>query len=344
MGQVANSRMVIGRVAEAHALFAQSVSVAQSLAHTPALLMSLTYGGVAHFFQSRYAEAEAAETEASRIAAQSRNAFYLALSQMYLGFTRANAGRISDALRALNEALDMARRNGNQIVLSRAPNAAGWIHREMGNLREAIEYNEACVETARQAGANEAQSHALINLVHDYTLAGEPAKALAAIERVDSLFDRELWNRWRFFDIRHQAAAAEYWFAARNLDRAGEHARLLLTNAKRYGVPKYIAIAHRLLGEIAARWGNFNDAEQELAYSLEPFAANPAPLVEWRNHAALGRVLLHAGGRNAAAREAFSRAAGVLHQISANITDPALRSVFLDVPEVRQVISEASTF
>jgi tetratricopeptide (TPR) repeat protein len=341
-GQLAGSQIVVGRVAEAHALFEQSIPAARSLGHVPALLQGLTYSGVAHFLQSEYKEAVTAETEASRLATESRNAFFLALSLTYLGFSLANQGRISEALASMHEALAMARRNGNQIVLARAPNGVGWVHREIGNLRVAIEYDEACVETARRANANEAESNALINLVYDYAAAGEDAKALAAMQSVDALYDLEIWMRWRFFDIRQQAAGAEFWLAARNLDRAEEHARRLLANAQRYGVPKYIAIAHRLLGEIATVSGDANAAEEEFIQSLQPFAKNPAPLVEWRNHAAFGRLLLEKR-RPAAAHDSFSRAAVVLQKIYESITEPELRSVFLDEPAVRQVIAESGS-
>ena len=82
-------------------------------------------------------------------------------------------------------------------------------------------------------GSTEAEANALINLVYDYTLVGDPGKSyLQPCSRVDSLFDRELWNRWRFYDIRQQAASAEYWLAGRHLDRAEEYARRLLANAR----------------------------------------------------------------------------------------------------------------
>ena len=247
-GQLAASCQVVGRVAEAHRLYDESIPTARSLQHIPALLQGLTYRGVAHFFLSEYELATSAESEAVRLASESRNGFYLALSRTYLGFSLANQGRISEALSCMNEALALGRRNENRIVLARAPNGIGWIHREIGILQTAIEHDEAGVETARSAGATEAEANALINLVYDYTLAGERAKAMATMQRVDSLYDRELWNRWRFYDVRQQAAGAEYWLAGGDLERAEEHARRLLTNAQRYGVPKYTAVAHRILG------------------------------------------------------------------------------------------------
>lgn len=338
-GQLATSYQVVGRIEEAHRLYDESISAARSLRHVPALLQGLTFRGTAHFFRSEYEAAVTAETEAVELASESRNGFYLALSRTYLGYSLANQGRISEALSSLNGALALARRNENPIVLARAPNGLGWIYREMGILPRAIEYNEACVETARTAGATEAEANALINLVYDYTLVGKASKAAAVMQRVDSLYDRQLWNRWRFYEVRHQAASAEYWLAARKLDRAEEHAHTLLANAQRYGVPKYIAIAHRILGEIADFCGDAISAEEELMNSIEPLQGNPAPLVEWRNHAALGRLLQRSAGRPAAAREAFRRAARLVQKIAASIADSELQSAFLDAADIRQVLS-----
>jgi hypothetical protein len=86
------------------------------------------------------------------------------------------------------------------------------------------------------------------------------------------------WSRWRFYGIRHNAAQAEYWLARRKLDRAQEYARALLANAEQNGAAKYVAVARRLLGEIAALTGDAMTAEEALTRSLEPFATHPMPL------------------------------------------------------------------
>jgi tetratricopeptide (TPR) repeat protein len=181
----------------------------------------------------------------------------------------------------------------------------------------------------------------LINLVYDYLLAGEPGKAASALERVQPLYERERWNRWRFYEIRHQAAEAELRLVEGDLDRSGEHARVLLANARRYGVPKYVATARRLLGEIAALQGDHNTAEDELTKSLEPFAAHPMPLIEWRHHAALAR-LLSSCRRPAAALKSFGRAEELIQGLAASINDPALREMFLQTHAVRKVLARSA--
>jgi tetratricopeptide (TPR) repeat protein len=242
----------------------------------------------------------------------------------------------------MQEALESARRSNNALSLSRIPNGIGWVSREIGDIGKAIEFNQGCVEVSRRAKYGEAEANALLNLVYDYLLAGEPGKSEQALERILPLYETERLkgSAWRFYGIRHHAAQAEYWLFRRKLDRAVEHARMLLENAEQKGAAKYTAIARRLLGEIAAVDGDATTAEEELMRSLEPFATHPMPLIEWRNHAALGR-LLAAGKHPEGAREAFKRAETLVRELAGNISDPALRTGFLDMAAVREVIARA---
>jgi tetratricopeptide (TPR) repeat protein len=333
-------QMVCGELDAAEANFGKALPVARALKHRPAMVISLTYHGILRFWRSDYAGAEKIQVEASQLAADARDGFHLPLALFYLGLTLANRGRISEAMASMQAALDMARRNNNALALSRIPNGIGWVWREMGDIGKAIEFNEGCVEFARRTKAAEGEANGLINLVYDYLHAGQFGKCEEALEGILPLYDRERWNRWRFYGIRHNAAQAEYWLARKKLDRAEEHARALLANAEQTSVAKYVAIARRLLGEIAAVNGDPNAAEEELTRSLEPFATSPAPLIEWRNHAALGR-LLAARNRPAAAREPFRRAGALVRELADNIADPALRKGFLEMDAVQEVIAGA---
>ncbi len=334
-------QMVSGELAASEAAFERAIPVARSLKNRPALVIGLTYSGIMHFWRSDYATAERVQMEASQLAAEARDGFHLPLALSYLGLTLANRGRISEAMESMQEALDLAKRNNNAIALSRVPNGIGWVSREMGDLATAIEFNEGCVEVSRRTKAAEGEANALLNLVYDYLMAGEPRKSELALERILPLYERERWNRWRFYGIRHNAAQAEYWLARRKLDRAEEYARALLTNAEQNSVAKYIAVARRLLGEIAAVSGDTMTAEEELTRSLEPFATHPMPLIEWRNHVALGR-LLAARKRPGAAGEAFKRAETLVRELAGNISDRAQRKVFLEMDAVREVVAGAA--
>jgi serine/threonine protein kinase len=331
---------VQGRSTEAATYFDKAIPLARSLGHRRALARGLTYRGLVLFWTSEYEAAEAVQSEAARLAAEVRDGFHLPLSLYYLGLTRANRGKISDAMSAMQEALDFARRNNHGVALTRTPNGLGWLWREIGDLRKAIELNGSNVEFARQVGGVEGESNSLINLVYDYILAGEFGKAGEALEAVEPLYQREEWNRWRFYGIRHHAAAAELWLSRGNLDRAEEKARALVGNSINHGVSKYLAIARRLLGEIAAAKADHNTAEEELMRSLEVFVNHPMPLIEWRSHAALAR-LLASRNRPAAAREAYRRAGTLVRSLAAAIHDPASRHVFLQTEAVREVLAGA---
>jgi hypothetical protein len=65
------------------------------------------------------------------------------------------------------------------------------------------------------------------------------------------------------------------------------------------------------------------------------------PLVEWRNHLALAR-LLAARNRPAAARQAFERADILLRGLAATITDPAHRKTFQGMDAVREVQADVA--
>ena len=278
---------VTGRLPEAQTHWSRCLPLARSSANRAALASGLTYQGVKHFWESEYEIAEATQLEAAALAAEIRDGFYLPLALFYLGLTRANRGRLSDAMASLDEAMDLAKRNNNVVALSRVPNGCGWVWREIGNLGKAIEFNDGSAELSHRLRAAEAESNALINLVYDYLLAGEPGKAAGALERVRPLYERERWNRWRFYEIRHQAAEAELRLIEGDLDRSNEHAGVLLDNARKYGVPKYVATAQRLLGEIAALKGDHNTAEGGVdTRSLRtPSFRIPCLLIEWRHHA-----------------------------------------------------------
>ena len=334
-------QMVCGELVEAETAFERAITVARSLKHRPALVIGLTFSGLVHFWRSDYSVAERVQGEASLLAAEARDGFHLPLALYYLGLTQANRGRISEGMGSMQQALGWAKRNNNALALSRIPNGIGWVSREIGDLSTAIEFNEGCVEVSRRTKSGEAEANALLNLVYDYLLAGEPGKSEQALERILPLYERERWNRWRFYGIRHNAAQGEYWLARRKLDRAEEYVRALLANAEENSVAKYIAVARRLLGEIAAVRGDAMTAEEELTLSLEPFTTHPMPLIEWRNHVALGRLLAarkHPGG----AREAFKRAEMLVRELAGNVSDPAARKVFLEMDAVREVIAGAA--
>jgi tetratricopeptide (TPR) repeat protein len=114
----------------------------------------------------------------------------------------------------------------------------------------------------------------------------------------------------------------------------------LLETAQLHEARKYVALAHKLLAEIAMNKGDLDLAGARLRAALEQLAAHPVPIVAWKTYAVLGRLREkledHSG-----AREAFNEAASITDRIAASLADEASRQIFLNSSAVRKVIEGA---
>ena len=329
-----------GELTEGIRLLDEAILAARALKPSPAFLRGLIYRGAMHFFQTEYDRAETLLTEAVTLASEWRNGFMLLQSRFFLGLNLGNQGRISEALATLHDAMEMARRDGDHIILARVPNSIGWLYRELGDLDQAIQYDQEGAEIARMHHISEAEANSLINLGHDHTQRGDGENALAALEDAERIFERDQWNHWRFHDIRFHAAAAEHRLSEGDLEGASEHAGKLLENATRHQVPKYAAVAHKLLAEIAAARGNLSESEAELKAALDQLATYPAPLLAWKLYAALGHLHRQLGN-DKCALEAFIQAAAIIREIAVEVGDERLCAVFLNSKAVREVLERA---
>ena len=336
MSNCALLHLVSGELHPAKVLFDEAIPIARSTRHMPALLPSLIYRGLHHFFVTEYTNAEALEAEAAGLAIEARDGFHLANALFYLGLSLGNQGRVSEALGTLHRAHEMARRNGNQLTLSRVPNGVGWLYRELYDTRTGLEHDSRGVQVARINGRAEAEANSLINLVYDYLQAGESESALVSLKDVEPLTDRDPWNRWRFFDIRFHAAAAELWLCRKNLDLAYQHATELLGNASHHNVPKYMCIAHKLLGQVHFAAGEHERAAFELRTALNYGREHPAPLVTWKVDALLARALGCLGDISGM-QATFSSSAETINTIASHIGDTTLKQTFLDSDAVQAV-------
>jgi tetratricopeptide (TPR) repeat protein len=334
---IALKHLCYGELSDASALMDQNLSSARSIGHKPGLLGSLTWRGALHFFQSEYDRGEELLTESYELASELRDGFSLLVALFFLGLLRGNLGRMSEALTTLNQAIAMAGRNGDHFWFPRLPNCIGWIHRELGDFSGAFEHDRHGVEVSREFHVLEAEANSLINMGIDYTHARASEKSVAAFERVEDIFHRDAWFRWRY-NIRHLAARSEHWLSQGDLKQAGEYTSRLFDMAGQFKARKYIAVAHKLRAEIALSRGVAGEAETELHFALELLRSYPVPILEWKVLAVLGR--LHAAGNDPArARSVFSRSATMVQRIAGNSPDEKLRATFLDSAEVREVLT-----
>jgi tetratricopeptide (TPR) repeat protein/predicted Ser/Thr protein kinase len=334
---IALKHLCYGELSDASAHMEANIRSARSIGHKPGLLGSLTWRGALHFFQSEYALGEALLTESYELASELRDGFSLLVSLFFLGLLRGNLGRMSEALATLKEAIAMAGRNGDHFWFPRLPNCIGWIHRELGDFKGAFEHDRHGVEVSCELHVLEAEANSLINMGIDYTHARASEKSVAAFERVEDIFHRDAWFRWRY-NIRHQAARSEHWLSQGDLKQAAEYATRLFDMASQFKARKYMAVARKLRAEIALSRGAAVEAETELHSALELLRSFPVPILEWKILAVLGR-LHFAGNDSAGARSAFSQSAAIVQRIAGNSPDDKLRATFLDSDEVREVFS-----
>jgi tetratricopeptide (TPR) repeat protein/tRNA A-37 threonylcarbamoyl transferase component Bud32 len=301
MVNLAIRHSLLGEPAVAKTLFEAAIPLARSCEDPQALLTTLTYRGVGHFFQTEFGEAEEVLSEASQLASQLRNGAMLRTALFFLGWTRASLGRVSQALATLNELLEMSQRNGDIHFLARVPKRIAWIHEELQDFQYPIPQGQAGTETVRGTGR------------------------------------AELVPPSGFRVARLQAEAAEKALSQGDLDRAGQEASALLINSTRHGPPKYVATAHKILADIAIARGDLGTAEGALTAALVPLRTHPAPLVAWKIYGTLGRVYSLKGDPRAA-REVFTQAAEIVQGIASSVTDERLRSTFLNAPAVQEVL------
>jgi tetratricopeptide (TPR) repeat protein len=315
------------------------IKSARAINHKPALVSGLAWRGCVYFFQTEYERAIECEQEARQLASTLRDGFLFLTSMFFLGLSRGNLGRMSEGIATLEEAIQMAGRNGDRFWFPRMPNCIGWMHRELQDFEGAFNHDREGLRVARQYHVLEAEANSLINLGIDHTNEGKTEETLSAFHETHDIFARDAWFRWRY-NIRLEAATAWYWLRQGDTKQAGAFAQRLLDTASEYEVHKYVAEAHRLKAEIAMALGDPAAAEAEFTAALDELKRYPAPLVEWKTLAALGR-LESTRGNLTSALSAFTRAAEIVKACAASVTDDGLRATFLSSTAVREVLTGA---
>jgi tetratricopeptide (TPR) repeat protein len=316
-------------------LIDELLPIARSSGSNPLLNQILPQKGMQLSMAGDYAHGEVFAAEGAAIAEQAGDYLFLTRNRWVLGLLRGNLGRVSAALSILGSCRELCLRNGDHRFAAVASNSMGWLFRELQDFEKAKVYDGRAVELARKAGWLEPEANSLINVALDHVESGSLEDVAGILREVEGIFDRDVWFRWRY-NIRLQAAAAEYALCVRDLSEAETRARRALEAATTYQAGKYVIVAQRLLGEIAMRQGALAGAEAALGVACDELLRRPMPLVAWKVYASLGR-LRTLQGRAEAAAAAFADARRVIEQIAASVTDEAQRRAFLDAPAVREI-------
>jgi DNA-binding winged helix-turn-helix (wHTH) protein/tetratricopeptide (TPR) repeat protein len=336
---IAMRQDIVGELAEASRNLDEIIRIARDLDDRRALLDGLAWRGQLHFLQSEYESARELLLEAFELASVLRHGPLLLQAQFFLSLTLGNMGRISESLAMLHEVSSRARRNGDRYWQAKVPNSIAWIYRELQDFDRALKIDLEGLEFARTSKVSEAETNSLINLGCDRMHAGELDRAVKSFGDARAILESDVWCRWRF-TLRLYEGLSRHHLANEKLDDAVRYARLLLDSATHYGARKYVAVAHKLLADVAIARGDPDDADTELRAALDTLAGCPVPLVAWKVYSALGHLRLRRKDDSSA--DAFEHASAIVEMIASNVGDETLRATFLAAPAVRDVFVKQS--
>jgi predicted negative regulator of RcsB-dependent stress response len=126
-----------------------------------------------------------------------------------------------------------------------------------------------------------------------------------------------------------------------DLEKAREFSETLFSTASGFKSRKYMAVAHKLRSEIAIAERKPEVARGEYQAALDLLDEYPVPVIRWRVLAGLGKLLASIGDSQGA-RSAFAEAKNLVDGIAANVSDEALRKVFMESEAVKEVVTGAS--
>jgi Protein kinase domain/AAA ATPase domain len=288
-------------------------------------------------FRLEYQEAEHALRWVSEKARDLGAGFQLIFAHFEGGIARGNHGRLSEALGMLREGMRLAELNGDRFWLPRTPNTLGWLYRELHDLETALRLDSQSVQQGREFGSVEAEANGQINLGNDYLVLGEPARAFEHLQEARHLYDQDVWYRWRY-NLRLQAELASYWITQGDLKAAAAHATTSLQGAEATLSRKYIAWAHKLLGDVAALEERMEDGQRHYATALGILQRHPCPTIEWKILKAAAE-LAQCQKNDSAGADFLGRARAVVQSLAGAIQDDKLRQGFLAAKPVRDLTS-----
>jgi class 3 adenylate cyclase/tetratricopeptide (TPR) repeat protein len=263
------------------------------------------------------------------------------------GLTSTSIGQWDGALRDLEEGIAVAERIGDRGFMPRMMNTLGWLHIECDDIERGIDVTARAAAFARDihhAYGVEMYTFCTVNLGDaflakgDLVLAGEKFDEARRIAEDPKTHE---WMKWRY-TLHLHASLGEYWLARGDHRRAAEFAERSLAGSRPTRSLKYVARALRLLGDVARRNRQWDDAERALRESVEVSRAIEHPNQTWKTELALAR--LHAAtGRRDAAAESLAAARRTIEGLRGGVRDARLLAGLTDGPLTRGAF-DASPF
>ena len=239
-----------------------------------------------------------------------------------LGMSLMQDGRYEEAVNSLEQSLVLKRDMGDRLGEATLYNNLGVVYYHCGEDELAREKYAASLAIKTEIGDSYGRAIALTNLALMETHLGELDRAAELLAQAGDAA-RDVGASWLTPEI--ERVAAQRALAVGDIDTARDHADEALALAEELGVPSFIGVAHRVLGQVKALGGE--DAAEASAHfetSLAVFEMLENHHELAKTHAVYGEVLLELGRQQEArphlevAFEEFSRtgASGRVRHIS----------------------------
>jgi class 3 adenylate cyclase/tetratricopeptide (TPR) repeat protein len=251
-------------------------------------------------------------------------------------------GKYQQALVLLKRILATCERVGDRPVYVRILNSMGWIHGELQDHEQAMAWNRRGVNAAQEASFPnpEVESNARLNLGDNLIALGRLDEAEEHFQHVEQIIrhpqPQDLFALWRYSQHLFHSYG-ELWLARGDAERALGYADECLTLAEDSNSQKNIVKGRRLRGQALMAQDKLEEAERELFIALEVAQRVGNPTQLWQSYTALGELHARKEGFDDA-QKSYQEATEVIEQVANNLTDQALREVFLASNAVREVM------
>jgi tetratricopeptide (TPR) repeat protein len=332
---LACERMGVGDIDAAVKYFDPAIPVLKKKGSPVEVIPPISFRGLIHNWSCEYEQAHQMINWALEQARESGNILQVLQCHFALSMALGNQGRVSDAMGIVKEGMNLAELNNERLFMTRFPNILGWIYRELQDFETALHLDTESVKLCQEFGEFHAEANARINLSHDCLVLGELESAYSHLQRAQQLVQQGVWMNWRF-NIRLQAEMASYWLAREDLNRAASCAAALLKGAEKTTARKYIAWAHKLLGDIAVLEDRIEDGNNHYETALSTVHFHPCPALEWKILKASAEL---AGQLKDEPRSEalLGRSRTVIQTLADSVTDEELRRKFLSSKNIRNI-------
>ncbi len=265
------------------------------------------------------------------------------------GIALAEIGRIEEAMGIVQYGIQTCESLGVTVHLDRLYNCLGYCFMEIQQVEKARGLNSRSRELGRELMEKypsghqisaEVVAHATVNLMENLFDLGDPDAAWELMKSFEQESRSDDYTRSRDrWGSRKDALAATILL---DRDDAAQAELIVLRNlgtAKREHVKKFEGRFLRLLGEIQARRGEFDQALASLGEAIRILSEVGNPRQLWQAHGSLASSYERMG-RSSEAREQWGAAADIIRKVGSGLTDRQLREGFLNARQIREILAK----